>query len=176
MKIILILVSLLFVGCANIPLATMLEMRSFDEQQFVTIDAEQIQAKIQVDQPLQIDVTTVELSLAIGNVNGLRQFQFPLELVQHTKIAPEEGFFFSTPGQNEYRLKLSDEAVKNFKATQLIVANEPSGDYEISVRTGFADLPDDIEKIRLSIFLMLSEQRGFMTLFEDAELVIERSE
>ncbi len=174
MKKVVLFVALLLNGCANIPLATMLEMRSFDQNSFVQLNPEVIRTKIQLDEPVKIDLDSAELSLAINSSRGVRLFQFPLELVSQQKIAPEEGFIFSMPGKNEYTLKLSAEAIRSFEETQQVVASDAGSEFEITVRTGFDDLPDHIDEIRLSIFLLLNEQRGYITLFEDAELTINR--
>ena len=124
----------------------------------------------------QFDIDDVELSLAIDNKQGIRVFKYPLELINERTIPAVEGFFRDTPAKHEYTLQLSESAMTSFAETQAIVKNERGSDYDFSVRSGLADLPDDIDEMRLSIFLQLSEQRGFITLFEDVALTIEREE
>jgi len=163
-------------GCANIPLGTMLEFRSFDQNSFAQLEPQHIQAKIEVDAPVRINIDDVELSLAIDNEQGIRVFKYPLELINERTIPAVEGFFRDTPAKHEYTLQLSESAMTRFAETQAIVQNERGSDYDFSVRSGLADLPDDIDEVRLSIFLQLNEQRGFITLFEDVALTIEREE
>lgn len=163
-------------SCANIPLATMLEFRSFDQNSFAQLEPQQIQAKIQVDAPVRIDIEKVELSLAIDNDQGIRAFQYPLVLISERTIPAVEGFFSTTPAKHEYTLQLSESAITSFAETQAIVQKERGASYDFSVRTGLADLPDDIDEVRLSIFLQLSEQRGFITLFDNVALEINRDE
>lgn len=176
-KTIALIASVSFISsCANIPLATMLEFRSFDQNSFAQLEPRQIQAKIQVDAPVRIDIENVELSLAIDNDQGIRAFQYPLVLISETTIPAVEGFFSTTPAKHEYTLQLSDSAITSFAETQAIVQKERGASYDFSVRTGLDDLPDDIDEVRLSIFLQLSEQRGFITLFDNVALEINRDE
>lgn len=167
-----ILIALLLSSCANVPLGTMLEFRSFGKEDFVTIQPQDLRAKIQVDEPVLADIESAELALELTTDKGLREFKFPLLLLREEKIAPEAGFFSKSAGKTEYTLKLSDEAVKNFIATQQIIQDEQSGSLSFSVTTGFEKFPSEITEIVLSVFLKLSEEQGFVTLFDNAKLEI----
>ncbi|HEY9044163.1 MAG TPA: hypothetical protein VIN66_18420 [Rheinheimera sp.] len=169
-----ILISVLLSSCASVPLGTMLEFRSFGKDDFVKIQPQDLRAKIQVDEPVLADVESVELALELATEKGMREFKFPLLLLREEKIAPVRGFFSHSAGKTEYTLKLSDEAVKNFISTQQIIQNEKSGKLNFSVKTGFERFPSEITEIGLSVFLKLSEEKGFVTLFDDAKLEVKQ--
>ena len=167
-----ILISVLLSSCASIPLGTMLEFRSFGKDDFVNIEPQDLRAKIQVDEPVRADVESAEMALTLTTEKGMREFKFPLLLLREEKIAPVEGFFSNSAAKTEYTLKLSDEAVENFIATQKIIQQEQHGSFNFSVRTGFEQFPSEITETRLSVFLKLSEEKGFVTLFDDAKLEV----
>ncbi|RUO25552.1 hypothetical protein CWE09_02110 [Aliidiomarina minuta] len=167
-----ILISALLSSCASVPLGTMLEFRSFGKEDFVSIQPQDLRAKIHVDEPVRADVESAELALALTTEKGMREFKFPLLLLSEEKIAPVAGFFSKSAGKTEYTLKLSDEAVKNFIATQQNIQDEKSGKLNFSVKTGFEKFPSEITEIGLSVFLKLSEEKGFVTLFNNAKLEV----
>ena len=117
-RFVVILTTLLLCSCSSVPLGTMLELRSFSKDDFVTIQPEDLRAKIQLDEPVRADVASVALALELTTEKGIREFKFPLRLLREEKIAPVAGFFSTSAGKTEYTLKLSDEAIENFMATQ----------------------------------------------------------
>ena len=165
-----ILVSVLLSSCASVPLGTMLEFRSFGKDDFVKIHPQDLRAKIQIDEPVLVDVESTELALELTTEKGMRAFTFPLFLLREEKIAPVAGFFSTSAGKTEYTLKLSDEAIENFIATQRIIQEEKSGQLSFSVKTGFEEFPTGITEIGLSILLKLSAEKGFITLLDNAKL------
>src|SRR5690554_1032085 len=167
-----ILISVLLSSCASVPLGTMLEFRSFGKDDFVNIEPQDLRAKIQVDEPVRADVDSAEMVLTLTTEKGMREFKFPLLLLSEEKIAPVAGFFSKSAGKTEYTLKLSDEAIQGFMATQQIIRDEQSGSFNFSVKTGFETLSSETTEIRLSVFLKLSEEKGFVTLFDDAKLEV----
>lgn len=168
----LVLLVLLISSCSSVPLRTMLELSSFDKDDFANIQPKDLRAKIQIDEPLRADIATAELALELETAQGLQVFNFPLVLLEELKIAPVSGLFSSSPGKTEYTLKLSDIAMQNFVATQQTMRSELAGNMSFSVKTSVDNIPREITEIRLSIFLKLSEEKGFMTLFDDAKLAV----
>lgn len=167
-----ILIAVLLSSCASVPLGTMLEFSSFGKEDLIEIQPQDLRAKIQVDQPVRADVKSAKLSLELTTEKGTRAFTFPLLLLNELDIKPVEGIFSTSAGKTEYILKLSDEAIKNFVTTQQIIRAEQSGRFNFSVKTGFETLPSEITEIGLSVFLKLSEEKGFVVLFDEAKLTV----
>jgi len=62
-----ILISALLSSYASVPLGTMLEFRSFGKEDFVSIQPQDLRAKIHVYEPVRADVESAELALALPN-------------------------------------------------------------------------------------------------------------
>ncbi|MDV6315322.1 hypothetical protein [Idiomarina sp. HP20-50] len=172
-RVLIITLSVFICSCASIPLSTMLEFSSFNKGDFLSIDPEEIRAKIQVNDPTKVNTDTVRMTLELDTSKGTVLKKFPLVLLANNNIPPDDGLFFSSPGKSEYILELSDKAVENFKSTQLIMSNKESGKFTFAVNSGLQQVPDSAKKVVLSIYLKLSAERGYVALFEDAELEIE---
>ena len=167
-----ILTTFLLCSCANVPLGTMLKFSLFSKNDFVALQPQDLRAKIQLDEPVRADIQSAELTLELTTAKGIREFNFPLLLLRQEKIESEAGFFTKSAGKTEYTLKLADEAIESFIETQHIVRHEQTGSLRFSVRTGFDSLPSEIKEIGLSVFLKLSDEKGFVTLFDDAKLAV----
>lgn len=166
--------TLFLTSCASIPFGTMLEFRDFEKDDFINIQPQELAAKIQIDDPARAKIDTAQLSLDLKTAQGTRSFQFPLILSEEVRIEAVSGFFSSSPAKTEYRLQLSAQAMQNFKTMQQIFLNEQPESFDFAVSTGFEDLPADVKAIHMSIFLKLSQERGFVTLFENAKLEVKR--
>lgn len=167
-----IVLAIFLTSCASVPLGTMLEFRSFGKDDFITIQPQDIRAKIRIDEPVRADVQSAELAIELTTEKGMREFKFPLLLLREEKIEPVAGVFSKSAGKTEYSLKLSDEAVENFLLAQQLIQDEQPKSLNFSVKTGFEKFPSEITEVRLSVFLKLAEEKGFVTLFENAKLEI----
>lgn len=171
-KFVVIVFVILLSSCASLPLGTMLEFRSFGKDDLLKIQPQDLRAKIQVDEPVRADIESAQLTLVLTTEKGSREFKFPLLLLDELKIKPTEGLFSKSAGKTEYTLRLADEAMKNFMTTQQIIRDAQSGRFNFSVTTDFEKFPSEVTEIGLSIFLKLSEEKGFVTLFDNAKLEI----
>lgn len=171
-RFVVILFTVLVGSCASVPLGTVLEFHSFGKEDFITLQPQDVRAKIHIDEPVRADIERIELALELTTEKGMREFTFPLLLLREEKIAPTAGFFSRSAAKTEYTLKLSDIAVKNFIATQHIIQDQQAGSLNFSVKTGFEPFPSEITEIGLSVFLKLSEEKGFVTLFDNAKIEI----
>lgn len=168
--------TLVLASCTSIPLSTMLEFRSFGEEEFLNLQPEHIEAKIQLDEPARADVAQTRLAVILTTEQSVRSYQFPLVLISEQHIASERGLFSQKPAKNQYSFKLSDEAVENFRTVQEDVQRHESMDFEFTVNSSMDELPEHIDEVRLSLFLKLSEDSEFITMFRNAKLKINRSE
>ncbi|WP_233081905.1 hypothetical protein [Rheinheimera soli] len=171
-KFVVIVFVILLSSCASVPLGTMLEFGSFGKDDLLKIQPQDLRAKIQVDEPVRADIESAQLTLVLTTEKGSREFKFPLLLLDELKIKPTEGLFSTSAGKTEYTLRLADEAMKNFMTTQQIIRDAQSGSFNFSVTTDFEKFPSEVTEIGLSIFLKLSEEKGFVTLFDNAKLEI----
>lgn len=114
----LVLLFFSIVGCANIPVMTMLKFSGFDEGDFLSVDASQIKVKVRLEHPAALIVESKDLELKVESTQGIRIHKFPLMLLNEENIAADEGFFFSTNAATQYMFKLEKEGLENFTDVQ----------------------------------------------------------
>ena len=175
-RLFMVALTLVLTSCTSIPLSTMLEFRSFGKEEFLTLQPEHIEAKIQFDEPVRADVEQTRLAVMLTTEHDVRSYQFPLVLLSEQHIPAERGLFSKQPAKNQYRFKLSDEAVQNFRAVQEDVQRHDGMGFEFTVNSSMEPLPEDIDEVRLSVFLKLSEDSEFITMFRNAKLKVNRTE
>ena len=168
--------TLVLTGCTSIPLSTMLEFRSFGKEKFLTLQPEHIEAKIEFDEPVRADVEQSRLAVKLTTEHDVRSYQFPLVLLSQQHIPAERGLFSQQPAKNQYRFRLSDEAVQNFHAVQEDTQRHDAIAFEFTVNSAMEPLPEHIDEVRLSLFLKLSEDSDFTTMFRNAKLKVNRAE
>ena len=171
-RILVVLLSVFLVGCASIPLGTLLEFRSFDEQDFIDINPSVIRAKIHLDQPVRIDPSQTLMTLRLETSKGVISDQFSLRLLAENTIPAEQGLFFDTAAKSEYLLALDDDALASFKRVQSEINNQQSGKFRLAVSTDLEGVPRSVDTIQFSIFIKLKEESNYITLVDEAELEI----
>lgn len=171
-RLLILSLTLFISGCASIPINTMLTMSSFDEEDFMRIQPQELEARIQVDEPLTINIDETQLALELDTQKGLLSYEFPLVLVEQVNIPASSGFFSDDVAKTEYRLELSEKAIEDLKSVKEVFQEGQSGRFAFSVLTSFNGRPGNIEEVRLSMFLQLFEDEGFFTLFDDAKIEI----
>ena len=175
-RLFMVALTLVLTSCTSIPLSTMLEFRSFSKEEFLTLQPDHIEAKIQFDEPVRADVEQTRLAVMLTTENNVRSYQFPLVLLSEQHIPSERGLFSQQPAKNQYSFRLSNEAVQNFRAVQDDVQRHESLDFEFTVNASMESLPEQVDEVRLSVYLKLSEDSEFITMFRNAKLKVNRTE
>lgn len=168
----LILVAVLLHGCANIPIATMLKFSGFDATSLAAIDGHQIRAKVTVTEPHTLNLEQTQLAMELETAKGFRRFTFPLQLISKTTVPAEHGLFSSSAAKTQYLLKVSDAGLKSFAEIQQLLVDKPERKGSLTVGAGFNNTLNGEASPRMSIDLQLTQDEGFFTLIEDAELEI----
>lgn len=173
-KLLVVSLTLLVVSCANIPLSTMLEFRSFDEAKFVELDPKHLLTKIHVDKPAEIKPESTWLTLGVSSSEEERSFKYNLEVISERTLPAESGWLSDTPARTEYVLGLSSEAVKEFTELQEFMTSDTPTGFDLHVNTGFKEPANEMKSITMSIFLKLYANEDYFTLIDRAELDIEK--
>ena len=166
---------LLLSGCASIPLSTMMKFSGFGQEDFVALNPNEIKAKLIVDEPVHVDIEKVEMSLEITTPQQTRLFKFPLVLLDEQKIPADSGWLSSSAAKTEYTFNLADESVTNFKEVQQHINTTSDSKFGFSINTGFSELPESVNEVRLSILLQLTEDEEYVPIFEDATIDLKRN-
>ncbi|MBB1311087.1 hypothetical protein H5162_16815 [Pseudoalteromonas sp. SR41-8] len=172
-KAIIVGICLILFSCSSIPVGTMLKLSSLDGDSFLKLKPKELRTKIQIDKPMEIDVTKTKLSLELETSKGNIIFNFPLNVVYVKDILPEENWLTAIPERSEYELSLSEEAIKNFKNLQVKMKAEQPKRFSFNVDTDVENNPMNQEAITLSIFVRFSENSDYITLFDRASVKIE---
>ncbi len=166
-------ISFFIVGCANIPLGTMLSLSSFDEQDFVQLNPQVIRSQILIDAPGKLNLDTTELTLELDSSKGISSYRFPLRL-ESTEIIPQnEGLFSTSPMKHHYQLALSETAISSFRQVQALINAETPTEYSFSIDAGLADTSEPLREVTLSVLIKLTEEQGYLTLIDNATLNLE---
>lgn len=180
MRSLLFFMSLVFItmisGCANIPVATLFELSSFDENAFVALKPEDIRTKIQLDAPVEVNVAETRLSLQLETNKGERQFTYPLILVAETKLAEEETWFSSMPARTQYELALAPDGIKAFNAVQASIQLEKPTNFAFGVNAKLKEHSMINSEVVLTILLKLTTEKDYLTLIDRATFEVTLSD
>ncbi len=177
--IILLSALLLLSGCASIPFSTMTKFRQFDETTLTTLNPYQMQVKVSVSQDFSLkpDSTLLQLSVQPTNVNRSTEASFGLELLSKTTEKRSRGLFSEDVEVTTYQFKIDPVGIDALKKIQNQFKTVGlTGDFSFSVETKF-DNKDQAEvknEMWLWIDIQLSEQQGFMPLFDAAKMEIKK--
>lgn len=163
-------ISFFIVGCANIPLGTMLSLSSFDEQDFAELNPRVIRSQILIDEPGKLKIDATELTLELDTSQGISRYSFPLKLESTQVIPQNEGLFSSSPAQNHYQLALTDTAINSFQQVQTLINTETPAQYSFSIDAGLDEMSKPVKEITLSVMIKLTEEQGYLTLIDNATL------
>lgn len=169
-----IIFSFIISSCANIPIGTMIQLSTFDENSFLELNPQDLKTKIQIDQPVQLKDNQTKISISFNTSKGEKTYQYPVEVVSKKVIPSQKGFFISEPEKTEYEFVLSKEAVENVYELQRKLHNEQLKELSFSVDTKFKDIPANITDVTLSIFINLSQESNYITLIDRASVKINR--
>lgn len=166
-------------GCASIPISTMATFSQFDENTLTIIDPSQMLVKVSVghDFGLEPDSTKLQLSVQPKNVNRSTEAAFGLELLNTVTEKRATGLFSADMEVTTYEFKIDQTGVAALKQlqTQLKTAGA-SGNFNFSVETNFdtKDATEIKDEIWLWIDLQLSEQQGYIPLFDAAKMEVKK--
>lgn len=173
-KIIFVSFTLFVAGCANSPISTMLEFRSFDEAKFVQLDPNHLLTKIHLDKPAEIKPEKTWLTLGVSSAQEERSFKYNLEVISEKTLPAESGWLSDIPSRTEYILGLSPMAIKEFTQLQEFMKSASPTGFDLHVSTGFKESESELNTVTMSIFLKLCANEDYFTLFDRAALDIEK--
>lgn len=170
-----IVILLLTTACSSVPVGTLLKLSSFDEQYVSTLDPHEIRAKITVNAFLDVNLDDTKLGITIDNDKGEMALNFPLEIITLTQNKAIPGFFSQQPASQTYLLKLSPQAIADFKTLQSELTPPKESKFGFSVDAKLKKhknltTAQSEQQLFMSIDLKLNHNDGFFTLFDKLEL------
>ena len=170
---------LLFSGCASIPFSTMATFSQFDENTLTTLNPNQMLVKVSVgnDYSLEPDSTKLQLNVQPSNVNRSTEAAFGLELLSKVTEKRATGLFSADMEVTTYQFKIDQTGIDALKKLQSQLKTAGLvGDFSFSVETNFdaKDATEIKDEIWLWIDIQLSEQQGYIPLFDAAKMEVKK--
>lgn len=171
----------ILMACSSVPLSTMLKFSSFDEQNLITIKPSDIQAKITLNDFIDIDLVNTKLGLSLENTTGNLALQFPLEKLTLTQNSAKKGFLSDISASQTYLLQLSPEAIADFRRLQKQLQSSEKNSFGFSVNAKLKKHHEltknqKITPLFITIELKLYKNEKFFTLIDQAEIKDGKSE
>ncbi|MBN1507912.1 MAG: hypothetical protein JW955_13760 [Sedimentisphaerales bacterium] len=173
--VILLVGGLILAGCSAVPLRTLWRLRDFSVQDVVSIDPNELRARIvlPVDVPLKPDSSQIVLELTDDKGHG-DSYKFSLETTEQEEAT--QGLFRKR-SVTISTLRLSHEAVSDFVRFQnrLRTKERTHGSASLHVSSAF-DRSDPLkndetpEPFELSILLKLRADEDYFTLIDRARI------
>ncbi len=157
----------LITACSSIPLSTMIKMSSFDEDDFIRLQADEIRLKITINDTIPLQDTTTELAVEITDTDGTLNLSFPLETVKVEYAPATTSLFKSRPAYNIYIFRLTPAGIDNFNKIQGLLKTKKNS--SISFSAGISDLNVGLAReqdVYLTIDLKLDQAGGYLTIVE----------
>lgn len=157
-------------GCANIPLGTMLKLAIFGENYFLELDPSHIRTRVQLDNGFTMSIPDSSLNLQIETIQGLEFFAFPLRHVETVTLPGTSNWFSSTPARTQYDLALTDGAIASFSNLQSAISERNGQNYSLDVNVSLSGEPEGADQVTMSVLLKLTEEDDYFTLIDKATL------
>ncbi|MCW8108350.1 hypothetical protein OPS25_07570 [Alteromonas ponticola] len=175
-RILLYLIALSSVGCANIPLTTMLKFKDWNASYLTALNPSELQAKVELESPFTLQVEDTVLTVDIDTTRGTQTHRFPLVLTQELKKTQKGGWFSAATSFTEYTFKLPEEAYANLSDVQKMMSTQQKGSVAFGVATKFKAMSAEAEFITLSVQLKLDKTTEYFTLIDSAEIKVDRGD
>lgn len=162
-------------GCASIPFSTMATLSQFDDHTLTKLDPNQMRVKVSVgnDFSLKPDSTKLQLSVQLDNVNRSTEAVFGLVQLKEVTEKRAAGLFSADMEVQSYEFKIDQTGADTLKQLQTqINTTGASGKMSFNVDTNFdaKDATEIKDEMLLWIDIQLSEQQGYIPLFDAAKI------
>ena len=174
--VILLAMCLILGGCSAVPLRMMWRMRNFSVQNVVSIDPNELRARIilPVNMLLKHSASHIVIKLMDDKGHG-DLYKFPLAIIERKEITQGR---FRKKYVAKTTLRLSRQAVSDFVRFQkeLRIKEQKHGKVSVRVSSAFdrseplkeGETPEPFE---LSILLKLDAEEGYFTLIDKAKII-----
>ena len=165
---------LLFSGCTSIPLSTIVQMSTFDGDDFVALDPQALRVKITLLKGFELNTRQSWLGIGLSSPAGELREVFRLKkesIVSHVKSSG----MFSPPEQViSYTLSLRPASREKFIKLQAFFDKAPPDEVDIRVVPKLASYPETAKSVKTWIELQLNYKDGFFSLIDGAELSLKK--
>ena len=163
---------LLLQACSAVPVSTMLRFAGFGTEDFARLDLAQLRVRISVPDGFEVDASKAQLTLKVARPDGSsRDIAMRLELLERGRMPRSTGLFSPARPMPTQTLRLTPDSVAQLGSIrQDLARRERGGGVTFGVQFGFSKVPAGARSAQFWVDLKLTEQQGWVALFEDATL------
>ncbi|MCW8856493.1 MAG: hypothetical protein OQJ95_03955 [Kangiella sp.] len=165
-----LLIIVLVQACSNVPLSTMLKMSSFDEEDFIRLNPEELRVRVRSNTKTNV-IEANQLTYSYKDTETYIDQYLSLEKLEEEKIRTVKHWFKDDSVEHISWYRLDEEGVEQFRALQkhpFLQDKDREGTFELSVQTVYTE--DSPLQFLLSVDLLLEPEDGYFTLFYDLEI------
>lgn len=165
-----IILALLIQGCSNVPLSTIIKMSSFDEEDFIQLNPEELRVRVRSNTKTNV-IAANQLTYSYKDTETYIDRYLSLEKLEEEKVRTVEHWFKDDSVEHISWYKLDEEGIEQFRALQkhpVLQDKDREGTFELSVQTVYTE--DSPMQFLLSADLLLDPEDGYFTLFYDLEI------
>ena len=175
-RLLLLTLTIIMSSCSSVPLSTIARMSSFDSQDFVNLNPDDLRVIVVLPSEFTLDTKTSWMGVDISSSAGMHQGVFELREESVRSEETSKGFFSEPEEITSYLLSLTPASKVKFNSLQVFVSKAVAEDVAIRVVPKLASRPENATSVNVSIELQLSQEQGFFTLVDSAQLMLEASE
>jgi len=151
-------------------------MSSFDSQDFVALNPDELRVIVVLPREFTLDTKTSWMGVDISSSAGIHQGVFELREESVRSEETSKGFFSEPEEVTSYLLSLTPASKVEFSNLQVFVNKAAADNVAIRVVPKLASRPENATSVNVSIELQLSQEQGFFTLVDSAQLMLDSSE
>lgn len=164
------LITLLLQGCSNVPLSTMIKMSSFDEEDFIQLNPEELRVRVRSNTKTNV-IAANQLTYSYKDTEVYIDRYLSLEKLEEEQVRAVKHWFKDDSVEHISWYQLDEEGIEQFRALQqhpVLQDKDREGTFELSVQTVYTE--DSPMQFLLSADLLLDPEDGYFTLFYDLEI------
>ncbi|WDE09539.1 hypothetical protein [Thalassomonas haliotis] len=174
LRAVLVFLFCILTGCASVPLSTMIAASHFDEQSFLDIDPSKLRIKLTINSSIHFQPEQADISAVITNQKGDFKSNLVLKEISVDTLAGKKGLFADTPSLDVFTLKLTQEAIDDFKNLQHLIRNTNpiKGGFAAGVKLDQNARSTD-EDVLVSISMKFTESGKYLVLMDNYKVETE---
>lgn len=157
----LFLTVLLISACSNIPLSTMVKMSTFDNDDFLAVQADLVRVKAVLTQGFIVDLSNTTLVLQVKSTDATEKYFFPLRQRSTNQIQRS---------LVEQVFSLSKKGIDDFRKAQQRASQGGLLEYSYHMKILFQIIDPNVKSGSASVALKLAKDDDYIAIVDDLVL------
>lgn len=168
---------ILLSSCSSVPLSSLVKLASFDNDQLVSINPNEIKVRLSIAEPGEAETKNVKLALKFNYKDGVnKEYLYQLVLINSSSINEIAGWFSKEPKKHQYVFRLPKISQVEFMRLQkeLPLLGKPDS-YHWTVYYYLKEHVDRSIPLEIDLEIKLADQQEYFYLLKSAPLVVNSS-